>query len=111
MASSVSPALTLRSGSKDHELPCDVNVEQKVDGMIISGRSCFHFFFSLNEKKNAEVRLVWVTCHFCGLPVISLLNALISSPALERHIHSNKMKSGLSLIRKKCGRRTWSSVN
>lgn len=91
-------ALTQKSRSQDHRLPCDVNVEQKVDGMIKSERSCFHFFFSL--KKKAEVCLVWVTCHFPGLSMMSLLNRLISPPTLECHIHSNEIWTVTDLWKK-----------
>lgn len=53
MPSAVSPALTRQSRSKDHRLPCDVNVEQKVDAMIKLGKLIFISSFLFEKLRSA----------------------------------------------------------
>lgn len=51
MPGAVSPALTRQSRSKDHRLPCDVNVEQKVDAVIKPGNLIFISSFFLEKTE------------------------------------------------------------
>lgn len=51
MPGAVSPALTWQSRSEEHRLPCDVNVEQKVDAMIKLGNFIFISSFFLEKTE------------------------------------------------------------